>query len=146
MVASDGVTTRSDDPADDSFWRQPAIPPAGGPEAPPADPPGGPGAPPAPTFPGPPSVDRHQVVRPAGPPPPAPSANYPGPPRNPVPSPQWQPPVYVQPAPPRPLPAQDVPALEAAEGSARTLTYGVGLIAGAVLLVVMCLLCSRLLF
>jgi hypothetical protein len=54
--------------------------------------------------------------------------------------------VYVQPAPPRPLPAQDVPALEAAEGSARTLTYGVGLIAGAVLLVVMCLLCSRLLF
>jgi hypothetical protein len=74
------------------------------------------------------------------------AANYPGPPQNPTPAPGWRPPVYVQPAPPRPLPAQDIPAIEAEEAGARTLTYGVGLIAGAILLVVMCLLCSRLLF
>jgi hypothetical protein len=36
--------------------------------------------------------------------------------------------------------------LEAAEGSARTITYGVGMLAGAVLVVVFCLLCSRILF
>ncbi|RKR88694.1 hypothetical protein BDK92_3024 [Micromonospora pisi] len=71
---------------------------------------------------------------------------YPGPPQAAVPPPGWRPPVQVQPAPPRPLPGQDIPAVEAAEASARTLTYGVGLIAGAVLLVVMCLLCSRVLF
>jgi hypothetical protein len=39
-----------------------------------------------------------------------------------------------------------VPALEEAERSARTLTYGVGLIAGAVLMVVVFLLCSRVVF
>ncbi|MFI6760350.1 hypothetical protein ACIBF5_14560 [Micromonospora sp. NPDC050417] len=71
---------------------------------------------------------------------------YAGPPQGAVPPPGWRPPVQVQPAPPRPLPGQDIPAVEAAEASARTLTYGVGLIAGAVLLVVMCLLCSRVLF
>lgn len=52
----------------------------------------------------------------------------------------------VQPPAPRQLPAQDITGLEEAERSARTLTYGVGMIAGAVLLVVMCLLCSRALF
>ncbi|MGW4466856.1 hypothetical protein [Micromonospora sp. NPDC004704] len=71
---------------------------------------------------------------------------YPGPPQSAVPAPGWRPPVHVQPAPPRPLPPQNVPALEAQEASARTVTYGIGLIAGAILLVVMCLLCSRLLF
>lgn len=102
---------------------------------------GGPaGPPPAPYFGPPPGVV-------SGPPPVAPGAGgYPGPPQSPVPPPGWRPPVHVQPAPPRPLPAQDIPTLEAQEASARTLTYGIGLITGAVLLVVMCLLCSRLLF
>jgi hypothetical protein len=54
--------------------------------------------------------------------------------------------VHVQPPPPGRLPPQDLPALDAAEGSARTLTYGIGMLTTAVLLVVMCLLCSRLLF
>jgi hypothetical protein len=48
--------------------------------------------------------------------------------------------------PPRSLPAQDEEALNEAEGSARTLTYGIGMVAGAVLLIVMGLLCSRLIF
>lgn len=52
----------------------------------------------------------------------------------------------VHAAPPRQLPAQDLPALEAEEGSARTLTYGIGMVAAAVLVVVTCLLCSRVLF
>jgi hypothetical protein len=50
----------------------------------------------------------------------------------------------VQAPPPRQLPAQDLAALEADERGARTVTYGVGLLAAAVLIVVMCLLCSRL--
>ncbi|MBF9127771.1 hypothetical protein I0C86_01980 [Plantactinospora sp. S1510] len=54
--------------------------------------------------------------------------------------------MHVQPPPPRPLPAQDLPGLDSAEGGARTLTLGIGMVGGAVLLVVMCLLCSRVLF
>jgi hypothetical protein len=52
----------------------------------------------------------------------------------------------VQPPAPRELPGQDVAGVEAEERSARTLTYGIGMIAGAVLVIVVCLLCSRLLF
>jgi hypothetical protein len=37
-------------------------------------------------------------------------------------------------------------AIDEAEGSARTLTYGIGMVAGAIALILMCLLCSRLLF
>jgi hypothetical protein len=44
------------------------------------------------------------------------------------------------------LPAQDLAAIDAAERSARTVTYGIGMVAGALLLVAMCLVCSRLLF
>jgi hypothetical protein len=44
------------------------------------------------------------------------------------------------------LPAQDHPRLDAEERGARTLTYGVGMIAAAVLIVVICLLCSRIIF
>jgi hypothetical protein len=101
-------------------------------------------APAANSFPGPPLPPGANAS--PGQPVAAGSNGYPGPPQSPVPPPGWRPPVHVQPAPPRPLPAQDVPALEAQEASARTLTYGVGLITGAILLVVMCLLCSRLLF
>jgi hypothetical protein len=43
------------------------------------------------------------------------------------------------------LPPQDLSALDSAEDSARTLTYGIGMLGGAIVLVVMCLLCSRLL-
>jgi hypothetical protein len=44
------------------------------------------------------------------------------------------------------LPAQDLDDLDEAERSARTITYGVGMIAGAIMLVLLCLLCSRVLF
>jgi hypothetical protein len=54
--------------------------------------------------------------------------------------------MVVQPPSPRQLPAQDANGIEAEERSARTVTYGVGMIAGAVLLIVICLLCSRALF
>jgi hypothetical protein len=44
------------------------------------------------------------------------------------------------------MPAQDLSALDEAERSARTVTYGVGLVAGAVALILMCLLCARAIF
>ena len=44
------------------------------------------------------------------------------------------------------MPPQDLEALDEAEGSARTVTYGIGLMAGAVALVIMCLLCARIIF
>lgn len=36
--------------------------------------------------------------------------------------------------------------MDDAEGSARTVTYGIGMVAGAIAIILMCLLCSRLLF
>lgn len=86
------------------------------------------------------------------PPPPPPVAGTPGQPRYAGPPPTqpppagWRPPAFVQPPPPRQLAPQDVDAIEAKEKEARTLTYGVGLVAGAVLVVLSCLLCSRVLF
>ncbi|MBO4207378.1 translation initiation factor 2 [Micromonospora echinofusca] len=109
---------------DDSYWRRPA--------ADAGDPGAGPSAPAPP--PGP--------VPPAG----QPAPGYPGPPTAPPPAADWRPPVHLRPAPPRRLPAQDPGRLDDAERSARTVTYGVGLIAGAVALVLICLLCSRLVF
>ena len=44
------------------------------------------------------------------------------------------------------MPEQDIEALDEAEGSARTLTYGIGLVAGAIALILMCLLCARAIF
>jgi hypothetical protein len=44
------------------------------------------------------------------------------------------------------MPGQDAEALDEAEGSARTLTFGVGMVAGAIALILMCLLCARALF
>jgi hypothetical protein len=52
----------------------------------------------------------------------------------------------VQPQPPRTLPPQDLAALDAQEHEARTITYGIGMVAGAVLLIVLLILCGRALF
>jgi hypothetical protein len=71
---------------------------------------------------------------------------YPGPPRQSQPSPHWRPPTIAQPPPPRALPPQDMDALDDAEGSARTVTYGIGMVAGAIALILMCLLCARVIF
>src|SRR3954452_8227745 len=81
-------------------------------------------------------------------PPPPPAAKpadpvYPGPPPTPPPSPHWRPPTIAQPPPARTLPGQDMDALDEAEGQARTVTYGVGLVAGAIAVSLMCLLCAR---
>ena len=80
------------------------------------------------------------------PPAPEPGPAYEGPPRSEPPSPHWRPPVVPQPPPPRSMPPQDIDALDEAEGSARTVTYGVGLVAGAIALILMCLLCARAIF
>jgi hypothetical protein len=44
------------------------------------------------------------------------------------------------------MPPQDVEALDESERSARTVTYGVGLVIGAIALILMCLLCARVIF
>lgn len=77
---------------------------------------------------------------------PSPGESYQGPPRQSPPPPQWRPPVIAQPPPPRALPPQNINALDDAEGSARTVTYGVGMVAGAIALILMCLLCARVIF
>ena len=71
---------------------------------------------------------------------------YSGPPPTQPPPSGWRPPTYIQPPPPRQLAPQDIDKIEAKEKDARTLTYGVGLVAAAVLVVLSCLLCSRVLF
>jgi hypothetical protein len=71
---------------------------------------------------------------------------YSGPPRTDPPPADWRPPVVAQPPPPRSMPAQNMDALDEAEGSARTVTFGVGLVAGAIALILMCLLCARAIF
>ncbi|MEV0897908.1 translation initiation factor 2 [Actinoplanes sp. NPDC049802] len=86
-----------------------------------------------------------------GRPEPAPAADpgapaYPGPPRAEPPPAGWRPPTIAHPPPPRALPPQDMGALDEAEGSARTVTYGVGLVAGAIAVVIICLLCARIVF
>jgi hypothetical protein len=44
------------------------------------------------------------------------------------------------------MPAQDASELDARDREARTVTYGVGMVAGAVLLIVLFVLCGRVLF
>jgi hypothetical protein len=79
---------------------------------------------------------------PVPPPPPV----YAGPPRTTPPPPDWRPRVLIQTPPPRELPRQDHAAMDAEEKEARTVTLGVGMVAGAVLLVVLFVLCGRALF
>ncbi|MEG3634995.1 hypothetical protein [Micromonospora palythoicola] len=54
--------------------------------------------------------------------------------------------MHLQAAPPRQLPAQDMASLDAQEQRAQRVTWAVGAVAGAVLVVLTCLLCTRLLF
>ncbi len=83
-------------------------------------------------------------------PPPAPGQwlgpEYVGPPPMAPPPVAWQPDRVVEPPAPRPLPAQDHAGIDADETRARTLTYGVGIVTGAVLLILLCAICSRTLF
>ncbi|WP_438941325.1 hypothetical protein [Micromonospora craterilacus] len=54
--------------------------------------------------------------------------------------------MHLRPAPPRRLPPQDMVALDAQEQRAQRVTWSVGAVAAAVLLVLVCLLCTRALF
>ncbi len=54
--------------------------------------------------------------------------------------------MHVRPAPPRRLPAQDMDGMDRAEQQAQRLTYGIGAVAGVVLVILTCLLCSRVIF
>ncbi|GIJ25812.1 hypothetical protein Vqi01_09740 [Micromonospora qiuiae] len=51
--------------------------------------------------------------------------------------------MHLRPNPPRQLPPQDMTALDAEEQRAQRVTWAVGLVAAAVLLLLVCLLCSR---
>ena len=93
---------------------------------------------PDPRFPGPEAPAKDPVAKPGD--------GYEGPPRQSPPPPQWRPPTVAQPPPPRALPPQNMEALDDAEGSARTVTYGIGMVAGAIALILMCLLCARVIF
>ncbi|MEV0395434.1 translation initiation factor 2 [Polymorphospora rubra] len=112
------MTTPSGDPTDHGYWRRPADLEPGQPAPRPAAP-ADPGAD-APTY--------------AGPPPTTPATTG------------WRPPTVVNPAAPRELPPQNQESIDADERGARTLTYGIAMVGGALLLIVICLLCSRVLF
>jgi hypothetical protein len=73
-------------------------------------------------------------------------AQYVGPPPTAAPPSAWRPEHIVEPAAPRRLPAQDHAVIDADEARARTLTYGIGIVTGAVLLILLCALCGRALF
>jgi hypothetical protein len=77
---------------------------------------------------------------------PGPDQPYWGPPPMLPPPASWHPPIVVEPAPPRPLPEQDHDLIDVQEQSARTLTIGVAMLAGAIMLVLVFLLCGRALF
>jgi hypothetical protein len=78
--------------------------------------------------------------------PPDRGSGYAGPPPTVPPARDWHPTVVPQPPPPRVMPAQDMDALDEEEGSAKTVTYGIGLVAGAIAVILMCLLCARVIF
>jgi hypothetical protein len=79
-------------------------------------------------------------------PPASPYLGYQGPPATTAPPAEWRPPHVIQPAPPRRLPEQDHAAIDEDEARARTMTRGLAMVAGALLLVVLCSLCGRILF
>ncbi|WFE22000.1 translation initiation factor 2 [Solwaraspora sp. WMMD937] len=122
--------TTDDGAGDDAYWRRPDPDAPGGVSGPPRA--SGPGIPDESTGP-----DGSAGAGPVG---------YSGPPVGSPPPPSWRPPVVVNPAPPGTLPPQDLAALDGAERNARTVTYGVGMIAAAVMIILTCLLCSRLVF
>jgi hypothetical protein len=58
----------------------------------------------------------------------------------------WRMAHIIKPAPARQLPPQEHDRIDADEAKARTLTYGIGIVASAVLLILLCALCGRILF
>jgi hypothetical protein len=54
--------------------------------------------------------------------------------------------VVNEPLPPHELPAQDHDRLDIEEQAARTLTQGIGMVVGAILIVLLLILCARSVF
>ncbi|MFC4047772.1 translation initiation factor 2 [Dactylosporangium siamense] len=77
--------------------------------------------------------------------PPAPDP-YTGAPRSASPPRGWRPPTVERPAAPRKLPAQDRERIDREEQAATILTKGMGIFAGAVLVVLLLIFCGRVLF
>lgn len=71
---------------------------------------------------------------------------YTGPPKAPPPPVGWRPPTLIQAPEARVLPTQDLDAIEGEERQAKVTTYGVGMITGAIALLVVFVLCARLVF
>lgn len=69
---------------------------------------------------------------------------YQGPPTATPPPKGWKPPVVVPTPPPREMPPQDHAAMDADEHSTKAVTYGVGIFAAAVVLVLIFIVCARL--
>jgi hypothetical protein len=109
--------TRPTPRPEDTAWAKPAAAPAGKPARPDA---------------GPAEPAADPVSTPyAGPPPTNPPPGH------------WRPPIVAQPAPPGTLPEQNHDRLDVEEQAARTLTTGIGLVAGAILLVLLLVICAR---
>ncbi|MEU1681997.1 hypothetical protein ABZ422_23335 [Micromonospora zamorensis] len=138
------MTTPSGGSTPDDYWRRPGTGADAVPNHPPTTPPSGPTNPPPSGPTGPPQSGY------AGPPPSVPAgpspSGYAGPPPSVPPPSGWRPPVHLQPAPPRRLPPQDMADLDAAEQRSQRVTYGFGAAAAVVLVVLFCLLCSRVIF
>jgi hypothetical protein len=79
-------------------------------------------------------------------PPIPPAASYTGPPPTRSAGPAWRPRTLIKVPPARQLPPQDDAALDEQERSARTVSYGVGMVAGAIALIVLIVLCGRVIF
>ena len=75
-----------------------------------------------------------------------PVAPYTGPPPTVFAGPDWRPRTLIQVPAARSLPEQDDAAVDEQERSARTVSYGVAMIAGAILLIVLIVLCGRVVF
>jgi hypothetical protein len=83
---------------------------------------------------------------PAAPSPPPIEPVYTGPPRADAAAATRRPRTVLQVPPARQLPPQDDAVIDGQEHQARTVTYGVAMIAGAVALIVLIVLCGRVLF
>jgi hypothetical protein len=75
-----------------------------------------------------------------------PAASYTGPPPTISAGPNWRPRTLIRVPSARTLPPQDDTVLDEQERSARTVSYGVGMVAGAIALIVLIVLCGRVVF
>lgn len=71
---------------------------------------------------------------------------YDGPPPTVFAGPDWRPRTLIQVPAARTLPEQDDAEVDQQERSARTVSYGVGMLAGAIVVIVLIVLCGRIVF